>query len=297
LELQFGQDQWAQAETNFMQAAGVLTDEDMARAMAMAGAAGRDRQQLDFVDRACRFILDRRDDRPKARREAASQWVETGRQRGSGAEAVRRMEVLLEDGMDRNFLLSLYARRFYALVDDENPAVAGDLVALGDKLAVRLTQKADGEQITNLLFEASFMAGDYRRALAIMRDGMSDRDDAWRAMAENKLRAHLALQEGRTEEAVERFRKFMQFVSASWRESERDPFTGMPYTREMTMGLNAKRIGDILAGAKKEAEAASAFKEARGYFSTALSTAETNSPQFDWVKKQLAALPADGARP
>ena len=93
---------------------------------------------------------------------------------------------------------------------------------------------------------------------------------------------------------MKRFRKFMQLVVKE-DDLGQDPTTGVRYTPEMTLGFNAKRIGDIYADAGRAAEATNAYVEAEGFYLQALSDVDKGSKAYEFVKGELAKVP--GAKP
>ena len=104
-----------------------------------------------------------------------------------------------------------------------------------------------------------------------------------------KIKAHLALQKGNKPEAIERFRAFMETVT-TWSEPEVDPVTGLGYTKEMCLGLNAKRIGDILSSMNDAQGAQAAYQEADNYYAIAQKEVRANSPESEYIKARLAEL-------
>ncbi len=74
-------------------------------------------------------------------------------------------------------------------------------------------------------------------------------------------------------------------------EDTSDPTTGVVHSREMILGRNAARIGDIYASIPDPEKAAEAYKEARDYYATALEKAQ-EAGSIELIKKELAAIPA-----
>jgi hypothetical protein len=73
---------------------------------------------------------------------------------------------------------------------------------------------------------------------------------------------------------------------------EVDPVANTRVSREMILGLNARRIGDIHAGAGNPGEAATCYKEARAYYQKALEAfpGETSKERAQ-VLKLMSELP------
>jgi len=291
------QAQWPQAEELFARHLQKLSDEDAQRAVTLIASEARAREQWELADRVCLLALEQRSAASLAGRQAAGQWLATAEARREAAEIPRRLSALLDRALPPEQVCSLYRRHFYtALAPQETNAVAA-MVALAERLDPLLKDAGDREALQPLLFDAAFLAGDYQRSLDMLLSGALARDPDWTRMAENKLRAHLALQQGRTDEAVQRFRDFMDYVERSWEQPERDPMTGLEYTKDMTLGLNARRIGDILAQAGQRAAADASYAQARARFQQALAAAKADSPEAAWLNQQLATLPKAEAAP
>jgi len=106
-----------------------------------------------------------------------------------------------------------------------------------------------------------------------------------------KIRGHLLLQQGKPQEAVASFREFMGYI-AQEQGDQIDPVKGTRVTKEMILGLNAKRIGDILAGAADKEGAVKAYQEARDDYTTALKSFAETSAEYAKLKADIAAIPA-----
>jgi hypothetical protein len=140
------------------------------------------------------------------------------------------------------------------------------------------------------MLDGAFVLEDYDRTLRLLEEGIPDREPEWHEMAITKVKAHKALQEGRPLDAVRHFREFMKFVEQR-EEPERDPSTGILHTREMSLGRNAKRIGDILREAGQDEEARRAYEEAEQYYAAALEEVEPDSREADLIRTEKAQIP------
>jgi hypothetical protein len=76
-------------------------------------------------------------------------------------------------------------------------------------------------------------------------------------------------------------------------DSERDPVTDLIYTKEMLLGFNALRIGDILRdNLKDEKGARQAYDEAEQYFKKATGEVKPDSIESKYIDEQMAQLAA-----
>jgi hypothetical protein len=100
------------------------------------------------------------------------------------------------------------------------------------------------------------------------------------------------MKKGNPREAIRYLREFMGYVAQTEQE-EFDPINHVRVSREMILGLNAKRIGDLLVSAGEAGEAGKAFTEARDYYSKALTKyPDENSLENRKIRREMAAIPA-----
>ena len=60
----------------------------------------------------------------------------------------------------------------------------------------------------------------------------------------------------------------------------------------MVLGLNARRIGDIMAGAGDEKVANESYEESRKYYEKALADVKPDSKEADVIRAEVAKIPA-----
>jgi hypothetical protein len=104
------------------------------------------------------------------------------------------------------------------------------------------------------------------------------------------VRAHQALKDGRTDDAVAGFREFMAGIEKH-SDDQIDPVSQMRYTKQMILGFNARRIGDILAKAGRAKEAADEYRLAGAWFKKAGAAMDKQSKEGQWIAAETAKLP------
>ena len=108
-----------------------------------------------------------------------------------------------------------------------------------------------------------------------------------------KIHAHIEMQKGNSREAVRYLREFMGYIAKQDR-MEIDPVNNCRVSNEMILGLNAKRIGDLLVKAGDPTGAREAYHESRGYYTKALTTfPDVSSREHQKILKERDAIPAD----
>jgi hypothetical protein len=142
------------------------------------------------------------------------------------------------------------------------------------------------------MLDVSFCAGDFQAAARVVDAGVPGHDRKWHDMMGAKVHAHLALQQGNPREAVAQFRRFMECIAGEARD-QFDPVTGSRVTRDMILGLNARRIGDILKAANDPAGARKAYAEARAYYEQAKAGLAEGSEEHRQIESDLAKLPPE----
>ena len=183
----------------------------------------------------------------------------------------------------------IFLRYFYDVIDD--PAVVREMKDIGDRL-IPLAQDDDTRNsIRTMVLDSCFLVEDYDGALKILRAGVAGYDKAWHDMAISKVEAHKALKENRPVDAIKSFRAFMATVEAGKDNEAADPATGVVHTKQMILGRNAKRIGDIYRDKLQDAAAAkSAYAEARRYYEEALA-AKPDPDSVQVIQTEMAEIP------
>lgn len=180
----------------------------------------------------------------------------------------RELDHLLRQNVPPRIVAESFTRYFYGFADAPN--ALKELLPVGERLLPLVDDEDARTEIKTKLLDASFLLRDYDRAIATLEAGVPGHDAAWHKTALIKVRAHRALERGEPREAVKYFREFMDLIRAGKDEEVPDPVTNVCFPREMILGRNAKRIGDILAGIPDAAEAAKAYAEARDLYAQAL---------------------------
>jgi hypothetical protein len=285
------QERWAEAESEFKGALPALSDAALQRALQCGLSPVVESRNPDLVDRFCAAGIAQYPARTNAANYAAGRWVDVAAGRKDAAAVLGRIGHLIERGFATDLLVPLFGRHFYLVADAQDAALLTRLLTTGEAIYAKVAADDARAQLRSLLFDASFLSGDYGRTLGYLKEGLPGRDDEWLRMAENKILAHRALKEGRNAEAVERFSQFMKDLAGSWKEVEVDPATGLRYTKEMSLGFNAARVGRILSDAGNVAGAQASIDEARSFYQAALTNLDAGSREVEYVKRQMAQLP------
>lgn len=201
-----------------------------------------------------------------------------------------RFDSLLQRGVPPRLILSLYRPSFYFLIKEGDPEKLRQMTAVGEKLSPLLENDDNRAQLKSMALDAAFVTGNYQEGLRILESGVPNQEPEWIELAINKVKALIAVQEGRPKDAIGFYRKVMDVIARD-NKSQNDPSTGVQHTREMILGLHAKKIADLWVSQKNEKEAAKAYQEARRYYEAALNSVAPDSREAELIKSELAGIP------
>ena len=232
--------------------------------------------------------------KPSALSTAARKWGEMAMESDKTAFP-GRLATLLRVKVPADTIAELYTRFYYAF--SEQPAPLKELIAFGEKLAPLIKDEDARNDIKIKVLDGCFLVQDYDRALAMLASRIPGpgRTEQWHATAIVKIKAHRALQHNEPREAVKYFREFMNQLRDSKESEISDPVTGLFFPKEMVLGRNAKRIGDILAGIPDPAEAAKAYAEARDLYQQSLKNT-TDAEALKVIGAEIAQLPRNDGK-
>jgi len=287
----FLQGRWDDGKKKFSGIAAGLTDDQLASCFSQSIAYCNQKEKYDLVKELCEFVLDNQKDKPRTRGMAANQLISQAKARKDTAAIPVCLESLKAKGIPAGILFDLTWDCFYTVVQDGSKEQLATMVGFADKLTGEIKDTRQQAMLKTFVMDGSFVLDDHDRVVKILEEGIEGRDKNWHEMVLDKARAHQALKAGKSREAVDYFRKFMTGME-KWYKPDRDPCSGLLYSKEMCLGFNAKRIGDILdkAGDAKSSEAA--YEEAREYYRKALADLKADSDEAKHVNKELAAIPA-----
>lgn len=290
LRLLAEQGKWQNLQSAFPAGAKQLADADLQRLLRRVLAPATRAGQFAVSDAICLLVITNQSAKTQSFSTASRQWVENASHRAP-AEIPARLNRLLGAKLRVEILANLFAAHFYDLVAD--PAAVAEMKDLGERLAPMASDDSTRGSILTMVLDSCFLLEDFDSALRILRDGIVGYDKTWHDMAISKVEAHKALKENRPKDAIKHFREFMTIIGASKENEESDPSTGVVHTREMILGRNAKRIGDIYAQQVKDPAAAkAAYAEARALYQSALEK-KPDAETLDVIRKEMAAIPAE----
>lgn len=265
-------------------AASTLSDKDLHYALRTAIPQAAKANRFGIVDTICEAIACAQTSNTMSRGYAARQWLDSA-SKTDLAEVPARLETLIDKNLKLSDVSSVFLRHAYDNVDDLK--FTSTMKAIAERIS-SLSGDDSRTSLRTILLDYSFLLDDYDTALAILAERISGYDDNWHNMATAKIKAHKALKENRPLDAIREFRAFMAVIQTSDEETS-DPATGIVHTRDMILGRNAARIGDIYAGIPDAEKAAAAYTEARDYYKAALEKAR-DKDTIEVINKELSAI-------
>jgi hypothetical protein len=270
-----------------------LSDQAVASSLDQLAAGCTNEDDVLALAALCEFLLSNSPGKEISHGKAARTWVSTAVKRGNWAAVNSRLLELLRSDFSTEQIFLAYREAFYACAESGDEQSAREFVQIGKELYSRLGEQGQKRSAAMLIMDGCFILKDYDLALDVLDRGIPGEDEAWHAMLKSKVQAHKHQAEGRNREAAAGFRKFMDFVKGSDSEYQIDPMNQRKVSNWILLGLNARRIGELLATDGDEDGAQRAFEEARGYYLKALAlVTDRSSAEFKEIEAALASVPA-----
>lgn len=291
LETLFLDGQWAEGMKTFKTQAAGIDDNELrtvfAKVMSRMLAADKVAQARDLS----LFVISDLQDKPETHKRAAVYLMTALAKKADNiSDVIPDFDILIENNVAPNTLFALCNTHFYSIIREGKEDDHKKIIAVCEKIVPLLKDEKQAGQMKLMIFDGVFFLKDYDRAEAMLASGIPEQEPGWNEMADNKLKAHKALDEGNLQEAVERFRTFMDYVTANWEEPVYDPLSGLLHSKNMSLGFNARRIGDILTDMGDTDGAAKAYAEALEYYKQALDETKPSAKENEYIKEILKEL-------
>ena len=282
------QNDYKQAEQLFREHAKTMMDRDVATSFSNLRKSSS--SSTEASDQLTLFILKNLHDKPRLISLAAKEWIAAPEKRKQYDLIITRINQLIDMNIASSDILKIYLMQFYKVTGADDKTLISKMMKTGDTL-MGVTDENGKQSIRALQLDGSFLLEDYATAVKYIEAGIDGRDEDWHKMALNKVKSHLALKEGRIEDAIAGFREFMSVISEK-KEGEVDPASGILYSKEMMLGQNALRIADLYKSINKLKEAALAYEEAADYYTLALEEVKPDSKEYARIQNEIKKLPS-----
>jgi len=245
----------------------------------------------EAVDRVMAYVIEQGDAWPRARDQAGATWVRLATQAGDPVAFMDRVEAFAETGAGTRALASAFSSGFYLAMQADDAELKQRVTAFNQAFLARddLDDHTRQMLLTQQL-DSAFYREDFHEALEILEAGIPNQDEAWHQDLIGKVSAHVALIENRYDDAIAAFHRHIESVK-QWTEPMQNPETGRFVIKEMVLGFNERRIGDIYAGMPgRDHDAAEAYARARDWYTQALELLESGTPEHAEAQAALAGL-------
>ncbi len=292
-ELLLAKDKPEAAWNHYLALADVIGDSEFSRRLSAVLKAAKRLALPELSARVVETVYQRGDSFPMTRDVAAAWTVREAADGGNVGALLAATRTALESGATVARFYHGFSRGFYAMIQQSTPA---ERTAVDDLLrrlsgVPDLTEAMQG-MIASVRLDVAFFAEDFKVALTIVEAGVPGFDEAWHEEIRDKVSAHIAQQEGRHEDAIALYRKHMDRVIA-WEQPVINPENNQKMIKEVVLGFNEKRIGDLWSAVPgREADAAAAYERAREWYGRGLELLEQDSPEYAAASAELAAVPA-----
>ncbi len=280
--------EWDMARETFIATSGSISDPRLQRLLGnLANAASKSRQP-EFIDAISSDILHNHADQRVTFSLAARLWAENAA--ASAPEKLpARLAELLDLGAPASQVCTLFMRTFYSTTRLNGTLV--EMIELGRRLDSLNEDEDVRTFIRTSVVDGSFILGKYDTAIEMLEKGIPGRDEQWTRMALCKVRAHKALYDEDWREAVKHFREFMATIAGAKDEDTIDPESQIRHTKNMILGRNAKRIGDVLMKIPDEPAANEAYAEAKDYYAKAREECANDPETLAIIEQEAAEVP------
>jgi tetratricopeptide (TPR) repeat protein len=290
VNLLFSSAKWAEAEASFKKQAPALPDAELTGCFMFARMCAIQAKQNELADRLCDFVIKEQKSKPGAWQAAANAWLENAKSFKTLDDIPVRLEALKGMGFDNNSLITFFYDFGGPVIIEGKSEDQKALLKFGEPLLkAKIADKQKKEYFQIMISEIYFMLKDYDKALDLFEAPLSIMESSQQAILIAKLKAHQAQKKGNYKNAIKGFRDYMETVKL-WTAPATFPYSNTTYTKEMCLGLNAQRIGDIYVSMKDDKAAQAAFKEADGYYVVAQKGFKPNSKENEYVKDRRAEL-------
>lgn len=150
------------------------------------------------------------------------------------------------------------------------------------------SQQLEASLLTSLL-DVLFLMEDYAGALDLLEDGIPGFGEDWHAKHINKIKGHVAEQEGRYADAVKYYENHISRVEA-WTEPFVSPEDGRKIFADEVIALNAGRIGDLWSEAGEAEKARASYQRAMMHYEAALDAASEDPRSVAELEKRMREL-------
>jgi tetratricopeptide (TPR) repeat protein len=290
-ELFLARDQLAEAEAFLTEQVSQFNDPTFSALLVPLLSKAHTQGDEEMVKRLSVFTFKLKD-KPRSRNQAALTWARQPAQpdKPDYRLFLERVGLLITSGIDPLPTFRLYQRYYYNIMKNSSPELRSLCVDIGIQVSTLDVPWEEVDQnMMQLLLDGTFYMRDFNKSLEILNAGIPGKTPEWHQMLINKVSAHIAEEEGRYDEAIERYRKHMESIRDM--DDLANPETQRIVIPESVLAFNEKRIGDLYMKSGNKKAANEAYGRARKLYKQALEIAEEGSPDALEIEQELENVP------
>ena len=291
IELFKARKEWENAATHFVAISDFVKPGDLKVPFARLTAKFKGLNRQDLVETMCDRLTKGDTGTTALGADAGRRLVELAAQREEWKQALEWLQWLLDNHPGDPAVQDAYEACAYGALESGDAELKASCVAIGKHMLDQPLSTDERNRVRKNLLNAAFLIEEYDEVISMLEEGLPQFEQSWHDMALNKALAHKALKEGNKREAVDRFKAFMEDTATEFSDPEIDPTTGMIYSKEMILGRNARRIGDLLSEIGDSQEAKELYRQAISHYESALSRLTQGSGEFEFVVDELDKIP------
>jgi len=198
----------------------------------------------------------------------ADGWMRMATRSGIARDVLSRLEDINRRNVQPSVIIRLINGAYPVLLGKGDHDTHAALFSMCQSLDRGRIADYEKTLLGGMMLDISYFLEDFEASLKLIEEGAGGIAEDQKALMCAKVRAHIAMKKQQPREAVKHLREFMGLIEKQGRD-EVDPVNKCRVTCDMILGLNAKRIGDLLKTAGAPEEARQAYGEARGYYQKA----------------------------
>lgn len=244
----------------------------------------------ELAEKVGHFVFNKVHGRNAAKTAIAHNWVLLARNAANPSNVVARVEKINSLPIPFAIQNAAATENFYYIMKVGTAEQQQKMREVVTRLRPNAKSVEDQSSLVLMMLDGAYMAKDYVTMKALAEAGVPGQTADWREHSLLKINAHIAMSEGRNEEAIELFQHFLEHMPLD-SDSLLDPLSEEEVPVDSVHALNQKRIADLYTALGRNEEAAAAYAKSRSLYEQALSKVQPDSVIAQEINKAVATLP------
>jgi tetratricopeptide (TPR) repeat protein len=279
------------AVNTFREQSGQLSDVYLAQAA--QSILRRTRKDPNLSDQLCAYVIDELGTRPRVIQAIAATYMRSASKHHTPQVIVDRLEQLSKTRLNTQQKLRQVTGYAYTIMGTEDKALMKRFADVGQGLLTRDVKDRRQLTLARQLFDCRFLLDDLDGAGDLFEVAFSDDrtgDPKKYEAIHHKFQAHIATRDKKYKEAIDHIQAFITWVKADTNPTP-NPMTNGKVPKGLVLGLNNKRIGDLLMKLEEKEAARESYDEAIAHYEAGLKELDKASPQYKRAQAELNKIP------